>query len=85
LGAAAGTGYAVEYAGRAIRALDMEGRMTLCNLSIELGARMGLIAPDEVTFKYVAGREYAPEGALLAQAMEAWTALASEEDARFDR
>src|SRR5207302_9847877 len=62
VGAAAGTGYAVEYAGRDIRDLPVEGRLTICNLSIELGAKMGLIAPDEKTFDYLCGRAYAPQG-----------------------
>jgi 3-isopropylmalate/(R)-2-methylmalate dehydratase large subunit len=84
LGAAAGTGFAVEYAGAAIRALDMEGRMTLCNLSIELGARQGMIAPDEVTFKYIEGREFAPQGGVLARAIDDWRKLPSDEEAHFD-
>ena len=63
IGAAGGTGYAVEYAGSAVRALDVEGRLTICNLSIELGAKMGFVAPDETTFAYLAGRRFAPKGA----------------------
>ncbi len=62
VGAAGGTGYAVEYAGSAIRELPVEGRLTICNLSIELGAKMGMIAPDEKTFEYLRGRPYAPRG-----------------------
>jgi 3-isopropylmalate/(R)-2-methylmalate dehydratase large subunit len=85
LGTAAGTGYAIEFAGPAIRALDMEGRMTVCNLSIELGAKMGMIAPDEVTFAYLEGRDHAPQGALLADAIACWRALASDADAVFDQ
>ena len=64
IGAAGGTGYAVEYAGSAVRALDVEGRLTICNLSIELGAKMGFIAPDDTTFAYLAGRPFAPKGAM---------------------
>ncbi|MGP1613452.1 MAG: 3-isopropylmalate dehydratase large subunit [Pollutimonas bauzanensis] len=84
LGAAAGTGYAVEYAGPAITALDMEARMTLCNLSIELGAKIGMIAPDETTLRYVQGREFAPTGAALEQAMAYWRSLPSDAGAVFD-
>jgi 3-isopropylmalate/(R)-2-methylmalate dehydratase large subunit len=85
LGTSAATGYAVEYAGPAIDALDIEGRLTLCNLSIELGAKIGMIAPDDVTFSYVAGRDYAPESAALEQAIAQWRSLASDPDAAFDR
>lgn len=85
VGTSAGTGYAVEFAGPAIRALDMEGRMTVCNLSIELGAKMGMIAPDEVTYAYLEGREYAPKGERLAQAIADWRLLASGDDAVFDK
>jgi 3-isopropylmalate/(R)-2-methylmalate dehydratase large subunit len=84
LGTAGGAGYAVEYAGEAIRALDMEGRMTVCNLSIELGAKVGMVAPDEKTFAYLEGRQYAPQGALWPQALEHWKTLPSEAGARFD-
>jgi 3-isopropylmalate/(R)-2-methylmalate dehydratase large subunit len=84
LGTAGGMGYAVEYAGEAIRALDLEGRMTICNLSIELGAKVGMVAPDEKTFTYVAGRRYAPAGERWARALEHWKTLPSEPDARFD-
>jgi 3-isopropylmalate/(R)-2-methylmalate dehydratase large subunit len=85
VGAAAGTGYAVEYAGSAIRDLPVEGRLTICNLSIELGAKMGLIAPDEKTFEYLRGRPYAPQGAMWEQAVAAWRKLPSDPDAVFDR
>ena len=79
------TGYFVEYAGEAIRSLTMEGRLTLCNLSIEMGARGGMIAPDEVTFEYLKGRENAPEGEAWEQAMAYWKTLKSEADAVFDK
>ena len=85
IGAAGGTGYAVEYAGRAIRELGIEGRLTICNLSIELGAKMGMVAPDDKTFEFLRGRPYAPQGALWEQALEAWRALPSDADAVFDR
>jgi 3-isopropylmalate/(R)-2-methylmalate dehydratase large subunit len=84
LGTAGGTGYAVEYAGEAMRALDMEGRMTVCNLSIELGAKVGMVAPDEKTFAYVEGRRYAPSGERWAQALAHWRTLPSESGAKFD-
>lgn len=79
------TGYFVEYAGEAIRNLSMEERMTVCNLSIEMGARGGLIAPDETTFKYVKGREYAPKGADWDKALAYWKTLKSDADAVFDK
>jgi 3-isopropylmalate/(R)-2-methylmalate dehydratase large subunit len=79
------TGYFVEYRGSAVRSLSMEGRLTLCNLSIEMGARGGFIAPDEVTFDYLKGREFAPEGAEWDAAVERWKGLCSGEDAVFDR
>jgi 3-isopropylmalate/(R)-2-methylmalate dehydratase large subunit len=85
VGAAAGTGYAVEYSGSAIRDLPVEGRLTICNLSIELGAKMGMIAPDEKTFEYLRGRPYAPQGAMWDQAVAAWRKLPSDPDAVFDR
>ncbi|MFC3612300.1 3-isopropylmalate dehydratase large subunit [Lutimaribacter marinistellae] len=85
LGTGAATGHAVEYAGSAIRALSMEGRMTLCNLSIEGGARFGLVAPDDVTFEYVKGRPYAPDGSDWNSAVTAWRTLVSDRDAVFDR
>lgn len=85
IGASGGTGYAVEYAGPAIRAMGMEGRMTVCNLSIELGARFGLVAPDDTTFEFVAGRELAPVGSNWDRALVHWRALSSDDDAAFDR
>lgn len=78
------TGYFVEYAGEAIRNLSMEGRMTVCNLSIEMGARGGMIAPDETTFEYVKGREFAPQGEEWDKALAYWKSLYSDEDAVFD-
>ena len=85
IGTSGGTGYAVEYAGPAIEALPMEARMTLCNLSIELGAKTGMIAPDQTTFDYVAGREYAPTGKAFDDAVAHWKSLATDTDAVFDR
>ncbi len=85
IGAAGGTGYAVEYAGSAIRDLPVEGRLTICNLSIELGAKMGLIAPDEKTYEYIKGRAYAPQGEMWERAVAAWRQLPSDPDAVFDR
>ena len=79
------TGYFVEYAGSAIRNLTMEGRLTLCNLSIEMGARGGMVAPDEVTFEYIKGREYAPKGVEWDKAMAYWKTLKSDENAVFDK
>ncbi|RMG71755.1 MAG: 3-isopropylmalate dehydratase large subunit [Bacteroidetes bacterium] len=85
ISASGGTGYFVEYAGSAIRSLSMEGRMTVCNMSIEMGARGGLIAPDEKTFAYVKGREFAPKGADWDRALAHWHTLYTDEDAVFDR
>jgi 3-isopropylmalate/(R)-2-methylmalate dehydratase large subunit len=85
IGADGAQGHAIEFAGSAIRALTMEGRMTLCNMSIEAGGRCGLVAPDATTFAYLKGRPYAPKGADLEQAVEAWSALDSDSDALFDR
>ncbi len=85
LTAAGGTGYFVEYAGSAIRALSMEARMTICNMSIEMGARGGLIAPDEVTFAYVKGRKFASQGADWDKALAYWQTLRSDPDAVFDK
>ncbi len=85
VGVAAGNGYAVEYAGSAIRALPMEGRFTVCNMSVEFGARFGMITPDETTLTYVAGRPYAPQGALWDAAVADWRGLASDPDAQFDQ
>lgn len=79
------TGYFVEYAGEAIRSMSMEERMTLCNLSIEMGARGGLIAPDETTFEYVKGREFAPKGEAWDNALEYWKTLKTDEGAKFDK
>ncbi|WP_299418016.1 3-isopropylmalate dehydratase large subunit [uncultured Sulfitobacter sp.] len=84
LGADGLQGHAVEYAGAAVRSLSMEGRLTLCNLSIEGGARMGLIAPDKVTFDYVHGRPFAPKGAAWTAALDTWQSLQSDEGALFD-
>jgi 3-isopropylmalate/(R)-2-methylmalate dehydratase large subunit len=84
-GVAAGTGYAVEYAGSAIRDLPVEGRFTICNLSIEFGAKMGMVAPDDKTYEYVKGRRYAPEGAMWEQALKAWRQLPSDANAVFDK
>ena len=84
LGTGGAQGHAVEYAGNAIRNLSMEGRMTLCNLSIEGGARFGMVAPDEVTLSYIKGRPYAPKGANWDKAKAAWRALKSDEGSHFD-
>lgn len=78
------TGYFVEYAGEAVRALSMEGRMTLCNMSIEMGARGGMVAPDEVTFDYLRGRDFAPKGDDWSKAVEMWRKLPSDPGAKFD-
>jgi 3-isopropylmalate/(R)-2-methylmalate dehydratase large subunit len=85
IGAAGATGHVIEYAGSAVRALSMEGRMTVCNMSIEAGARAGMVAPDEVTFDWLAGRPRAPKGAAWDRAVEAWRSLASDPGAEFDR
>lgn len=85
MGTDGGTGYFIEFAGSAIRSLSMEARMTVCNMSIEMGARGGMIAPDEVTFEYLKGREFAPEGNNWTSAVERWKKLKSEPDAVFDR
>ena len=85
LTAAGGTGYFVEYAGSAIRSLSMEARMTICNMSIEMGARGGMIAPDETTFEYIKGREFAPKGIEWDKALEYWKTLYSDPEATFDR
>ena len=79
------TGYFVEYAGSAVRSLSMEGRLTLCNLSIEMGARGGMVAPDETTFEYIKGREYAPKGEGWDKALAYWKTLRSDDDAVFDK
>ena len=85
LGTGGGTGHFVEFAGSAIRSLSMEARMTICNMSIEMGARGGMIAPDEVTFEYLKGREFAPKGEKWDKAMAYWKTLRSDEDAVFDK
>ncbi len=85
IGTAGGTGYAIEFGGEAVRALSMEGRMTLCNMAIEAGARVGLVAVDDTTIDYVRGRPFAPQGATFEQAAVAWRELVSDPDARFDR
>lgn len=84
LGASGGRGYVFEYRGSAIEALPMEGRMTLCNMSIEAGARAGLIAPDAETYRYLKGRPYAPEGEVWEASLERWSQLSSDPDASFD-
>ncbi|MCP9447001.1 MAG: 3-isopropylmalate dehydratase large subunit [Nitrospira sp.] len=84
IGTAGGTGHVIEYTGSAIRALSMEGRMTLCNMSIEGGARAGMVAPDEKTIAYLKGRPLAPQGALFDQAVKAWERLKTDSDARYD-
>jgi 3-isopropylmalate/(R)-2-methylmalate dehydratase large subunit len=85
IGADGAQGHAIEYAGGAITALSMEGRLTLCNLSIEAGGRCGMVAPDAATFAYLKGRPYAPKGAAFDRAVEDWSALVSDTDAAFDR
>ena len=85
IGTAGGTGYVVEFAGNVIRELSMEGRMTVCNMTIEGGARAGLVAPDEKTFEYVKGRPYAPKGAQWDMAVNYWRTLPSDEGAKYDR
>ena len=84
LSASGATGYFVEYAGDAIRNLSMEARMTICNMSIEMGARGGLIAPDETTFKYIKGRKFAPQGEAYDRLVEQWRQLKSDEGAHYD-
>ncbi len=84
IGTAGGTGHVIEFGGSAIRALDMAGRMTVCNMSIEAGARAGMIAPDETTFAYVTGRPYAPKGEALEKALAWWKSLPSDEGAVYD-
>lgn len=85
IGTAGGTGYTIEFAGAAIRALSIEGRMTVCNMTIEAGARAGLVAVDDTTIDYVKGRPFAPSGSLWEKAVTAWRALRSDDDAVFDR
>ncbi len=85
IGTDGATGHVIEYTGEAIRSLSMEGRMTLCNMSIEAGARAGMIAPDETTFNYLKGRRFAPRGEAWSEAMAYWQTLKTDEDALFDR
>jgi 3-isopropylmalate/(R)-2-methylmalate dehydratase large subunit len=85
IGTAGGTGYAIEFAGEAFRAMSMEGRMTVCNMTIEGGARAGMVAPDDKTFAYIKDRPRAPKGAAWDQAMRYWENLKSDEGAHFDR
>ncbi|WP_323990828.1 MULTISPECIES: 3-isopropylmalate dehydratase large subunit [Nguyenibacter] len=85
IGTAGGTGHVIEFAGSTIRGLDMAGRMTICNMSIEAGARAGLVAPDAVTFDYVRGRPYAPKGEAFEQAVAYWKTLAADEGAQYDK
>jgi 3-isopropylmalate/(R)-2-methylmalate dehydratase large subunit len=84
IGTGGGQGYVLEYRGEAIRGLSMEGRMTMCNMSIEAGARAGMIAPDETTFEYVKGRDHAPTGSDWDAALEYWKTLTTDSDAKFD-
>ena len=84
LGTGVGTGHVIEFSGSAIRNLSMEGRMTLCNMGIEAGARAGMVAPDETTFAYIKGRPYAPKGELFEQAVAAWRQLVTDPGAQFD-
>jgi len=85
IGIGGGTGYVFEYGGAAVRGLNMENRMTLCNMSIEAGARAGMVAPDDTTFQYLAGREHVPHGAAWDQALAYWSSLPSDPEAGFDR
>jgi 3-isopropylmalate/(R)-2-methylmalate dehydratase large subunit len=85
IGADGATGHAIEFAGSAIRDLSVEGRLTLCNMSIEAGARCGMVAPDQTTFAYLSGRPYAPEGVEFDRAVEAWSALTTDSNAQFDQ
>jgi 3-isopropylmalate/(R)-2-methylmalate dehydratase large subunit len=85
IGAAGGVGHAIEYAGSAIRALSIEGRLTVCNMSIEAGARAGMVAPDDTTYAYLEGKPYAPKGATWDKALAYWRGLPSDEGATFDR
>ena len=85
IGAAGGVGHVIEYAGPVFRAMSMEGRLTVCNMSIEAGARAGMVAPDETTYAYLKGRPYAPQGAMWDRALAYWRGLPSDEGAVFDR
>ena len=84
IGAGGGNGHAIEYAGSVVRAMSVEGRLTMCNLSIELGAKIGMIAADDIAFEYLAGREFSPKGAMWDQALAYWRGLATDDDAEFD-
>ncbi|HEY1354014.1 MAG TPA: 3-isopropylmalate dehydratase large subunit [Ktedonobacteraceae bacterium] len=84
LGTGVGTGHVIEFSGSAIRGLSMDGRMTLCNMAIEAGARAGMVAPDETTFTYIKGRSYAPAGAMFEQAVAYWQSLTSDSNASYD-
>src|SRR5262249_38680385 len=83
IGAAGGTGYVIEYSGAAIRGLSIEGRLTVCNMSIEAGAKAGMVAPDETTFTYLHGKPFAPQGALWDKALSNWQTLPSDSKAHF--
>ena len=85
IGTAGGTGYVIEYGGSAIRDLSMEARMTICNMSIEAGARAGMIAPDDITFNYIKGRDFSPQGARWDEALAYWKTLPSDKGAKFDK
>src|SRR5262249_26603596 len=85
IGVGGATGYAIEYAGSTIRAMSMEGRMTICNMSIEAGARIGMIGPDATTYRYLAGRMNAPKGEDWARALAHWSTFPTDPDAVFDR
>ncbi|MEM8973143.1 MAG: aconitase family protein, partial [Pseudomonadota bacterium] len=85
ISAAGGTGYAIEFAGSAIRDMSMEGRLTICNMTIEGGSRIGMVAPDETTFEYIKGRPFAPKDKKWDEAMTFWQSLPSDSDAAFDR
>jgi 3-isopropylmalate/(R)-2-methylmalate dehydratase large subunit len=85
IGVGGATGYAVEYAGSAIRGMSMEGRLTICNMSIEAGARIGMIGPDDTTFQYLTGRRYAPKGTAWDKALACWATLPTDANATFDR
>ena len=84
-GTDAGIGYAVEYAGPTVRAMTMEERLVLCNLSIEMGSRVGMVAPDETTYEYLEGRQFSPRGDYWDEALRHWQTLPSDPDAHFDR
>jgi 3-isopropylmalate/(R)-2-methylmalate dehydratase large subunit len=85
LGGDAGVGYAIEYAGSTVRSMDIEGRLTLCNLTVELGAKSGTVAPDDITFEYLKGRRFAPQGAAFDAAVSDWRSLVTDDGAVFDR